>query len=284
MVVPIQKNENKIIKEEFSLAISGLFLLGSIILLSHELISLTRDVRTLKIDEESSKKLSNIINNGKKYTVRVVPDPDEIMAGCIIESQDIIYFEGLKRVASEQEFYAALLHEAGHLEQKLSNVYALLSDNIVFNLVYYSSQSLLTSISPVVIFIICTRLLLYLKNKQIYQLYEYDADSYAVKYGYGKYLISFFKKIKMMYGLEKPCRNASCRFYRWFNSLLENYPLLKNRIESIIKNPDYIKKIHSLKISNVINYIVRSLDISDYSIVKKSIQFITTKFGYKLKM
>ena len=64
---------------------------------------------------------------------------------------------------------------------------------------------------------------------------ENRADSYAVKYGYEKELISSLEKLEKMFNKTRPPCTGLCKIIEKINRALDEHPPIKKRIENILK-------------------------------------------------
>jgi Zn-dependent protease with chaperone function len=162
---------------------------------------------------------------------------------------------------NEGEQLAIILHEIGHAHQKVGWVLREVSEHTSKHLSVALVSSLLSRIPTYYAYILASLIFNILLDFPLSRFYEYDADGYAAKKGYGKQLASAFKKM-MKYELEQMNRvrkhqgmepegmppdptktdSALVKTVVFFNELLSTHPNTYKRIKHAIekdmeKNP-----------------------------------------------
>jgi len=223
---------------------SGLALLFTTVMFITGLVAAALSVRRLKIDPEVTTKLNKLVKDGKTYIVRRCPSK-QVNAFANPATGDIVYFTGLQVLVSEKEFYAVLIHEVGHVKQKDKHIlfktwasYSM-STMIVYNAMAFLLASGLVIAYPILILsIYLLNLLTQTVPLAVSRMFEYDADSFAVKMGYGKELASALEKMAKHYGDKtKACSTIFCKIYRKINDIFHTHPNTAKRIEILLKNP-----------------------------------------------
>lgn len=171
---------------------------------------------------------------------------------------DVIYlFIGQEVLVASQpsELTAILLHEIGHLIEHVSMVQKVLISNLTkFN--YISdvlSRIPIINILFLPLFIITTRTLSF-KN----HAYEYHADRFAVRYGYGDELANWCNKhLKSNKKQSTPKSSVILNITRRIDSIFDaaTHPSFKKRIWELVKEmkTTYPKQYNSKQIKSILD-------------------------------
>ena len=241
-------------------------------------------MKTLKHDSKVSKKLSKIVNDGKIYVVKRAPSKKELNAFALPDNGEIVYFSAIQKVLSDREFYAILLHEVGHVKQKkqLVRLKTWAGDSvvlaIVWNALFFLIAAGLHAYVAILAVWIFRNLVLNLLPTGISRYFEYDADSYAVKMGYGNELASALKKFAKAYNMNiKPCSTIQCKILRKLEQIYSTHPQIANRIEDLLKQANFYKSMLKRGISGAFAYSASFLDITIGAPAKKLFTLIFRK-------
>jgi Zn-dependent protease with chaperone function len=251
-----------------------------------QLIIAANQVKKIRLDEKVSDKLTKIINDGKKYTVRRLTDKKIVNAFAFPHTGDIVYYTRLKELLGDREFYAILLHEAGHVNQKQQGItfkqwaahstVLTIMNNAMVALGMFTG-SLVSLGGGVILLIVFRKLVLDLIPLKVSRIFEYDADSYAVNKGYGKDLASALVKFAKYYNQEiKPCKTVGCRVSRKLEEVYSTHPQIADRIEGLLKKSELYKEIMKGNIKASLNYAASYLKIS---IGSKAMNLFTKMFS-----
>lgn len=203
------------------------------------------------------KRLTEVINDvmGEKNTwvVHVIKSKD--YNAFTFSGKHMYVFSALVNDFTEEETIAICLHEIGHSSTKdsltaiatSSTLGAIFVSAMVFlgfdineNLDYRTGNATLKGITHnMVVGLICLIFLIgtYLGIKWIDRKLEYKSDDFAVKKGYGKQLISGFKKMIAKYKIgKKVCKTKLCVLIQWLEEITSTHPTMSKRIEKILIN------------------------------------------------
>lgn len=154
--------------------------------------------------------------------------------------------------AKPRQLTAILLHEIGHITQHISRMSLIL--NTVLRKVKYVSD--LLSRIPIInlvftpLFIITSRSLNFRNHA-----YEYDADKFAVRYGYGDDLAEW--ALSELKGEHKKVKFSFFKFIHRITDMFEgsSHPSFEKRLNSIIKEmkSNYSNQYGNKKIEKLLN-------------------------------
>jgi len=207
------------------------------------------------IDKNLTKRFKEILPSTTTFDwkIRIIEDTETINAWTY-GGGNLYITRGLVKLLTEDELMAVMLHEAGHSKElhvwqriavkeggvalflflivKLFGGFTETAGNMVgIGSVAYFAWKL---ISPLV----------GLAEAYWSRVNEFWADSWATKYGYGKHLISGFKKmIKANGGQRKACTSNLCRISRKLKSLYDSHPDMTKRIERVLESEEGKKAI-----------------------------------------
>lgn len=193
------------------------------------------------------KKIKEITN--KNVAVKVIknnnPDAFNFGNNVYITSKTI-------KLLTERELIAILLHESKH---KIGyHSYITTTSDISFFTILVTILSKMMSkykikenslyaslfiISVLMIkFVTIATINIFIKRKM-----EVSADSFAVKFGYGKDLISALTKLINFYKKNKtPCNTLLCKTWLKINNLIASHPPLQKRIEKVLSSEKLLKE------------------------------------------
>lgn len=202
-----------------------------------------------KINKKLTQKISKIV--GEPWVVNILQDKDFVNAFCILDNGLIFISQGMidKLKLTEDEQIAILLHEIGHGKENLTLLIRGLPE-------WVSRYALIK-----LIIIRLTRryegmlaiLLLYFISHHlgvlpVSRMYEYKQDKFATDHGYGKHLISAFRKFIVYMNKElkkinmlpekdpKKVKNPIIKLLLYFEILISTHPNTYDRIKKIQEN------------------------------------------------
>lgn len=199
-----------------------------------------------KTDSKLSKKMNEIIKDGRKWKVRVIKE-DAPNAFTMIRPT-IFMTSGLKKIMTAEEVIAVCLHEAGHVQNK--DVIKSLSFSTFLQITMAAAISLATTvagaISLAIVFFLINNLGIreFIKNRLLGRRMEKRADSWAVKYGYGPQLATALNKLKEWVDTikgKRPC-GRMCKIVGKIDKVLDEHPPIEKRIKKIMENPETYKQ------------------------------------------
>lgn len=221
-------------------------------------------IKSTKVDPKYSKKITDIIKDGKKYTVHIVKDKS-LNAFALPIGNHIFIHDFLMDHLTEDERIAVLLHEAYHSKQRHSFkelaykyplLYLALYSGFAISTVATGGSILLA----LLIMTLITKVGMGGYKATVGRIMEYKADSYAAKFGYGDALINALKKIEDYYKqfsmvFDRQC-GSICRLVEKVDELLREHPETRKRVEKILKTSDKlysaVKSGSFAKIKNII--------------------------------
>jgi len=212
---------------------------------------------SIKADNKLTKRLNKILGSGNKYKVHIY-NTKEPNAFAMAFGNHIFVTTGLMKLLNEKEIDAIMLHEAYH--NKSMHIYKGLAYKYTF---YYIAVGVVIAAGPLVTLApVAVALVIFLMmkvseiayNVTVAKRQEYNADSYAAKKGYGKYLISAFvkleKHIKKL--MQKETCGTMCKLVNKIDDALDEHPSDKKRIENILKKSKELKSATYGKVKNFV--------------------------------
>jgi Zn-dependent protease with chaperone function len=192
---------------------------------------------------------------GADWIVRIVEDENTINAWTW-GGKNLYITRGLMNILNDNEIMAVMLHEAGHSKEYhiwqraavREGGFALFMFTIVKALGGFDDNAETAMglgaiayfgwkiISPIV------------GIAQAYwsRVKEFWADSWATKHGYGKHLISSFKKmVKASGGGRAPCKSKICKWSRAIKDLYASHPDMQKRIERVLNSEEGKKAVRA---------------------------------------
>lgn len=240
------------VEESVTIA-AGLIALRFIMILIY-FYKYTNDMmNSAKIDEDMTKKFNDIIpDKFFKWKLRIIENSNEINAWTV-GGENLYITRGLLSLLNHDEVMAVMLHEAGHTKsfhvwQRLALeeggfllIMGLIGKLLIPIIKLFKTDPKLAILSYVGIIMLSP--MLELAKKYWSRVNEFQADNWAVKYGYGDHLISAFKKMMNEYKKEKPCNNITCKLFRKYNDLMSTHPKMQKRIERILETQEAKKAL-----------------------------------------
>ena len=173
-----------------------------------------------------------------------------------IGSKHVFITKPLVKMLTDREIMAVLLHEAAHsvglhMIQQTAGHYGFLTICVQLFMkygfgVYMALPSFLSYIMIVVFFGLAPQIL---TARTLGRWHERVGDSYAVKHGYGKELISALRK--MTKHMMKECTKKFCKKMMDILHAIDAHPPLKQRVKEIMGEIAKIKAGAKVKASQI---------------------------------
>jgi Zn-dependent protease with chaperone function len=229
---------------------TGTIAIGSAAVIANFIILLTATSslsKQGKVEPKVSKKINHIMNSGNKWIVHVYPDnfPNAFSLGF---GRHLFITSKLLDLLSKDELMAVLLHEVYHSTKK--HTYKFLAYK--YPLFYLTSLIAMSTAMTTGLFYLGF-LAFFIANSVgniVYNIVfskrmEYNADSFAVKRGYGKDLISAIAKIGNY--VEKITRTQKCgkvcQVIKKIDQVIDAHPAIYKRIRKILEQSDKIYNV-----------------------------------------
>jgi Zn-dependent protease with chaperone function len=211
-----------------------------------------------------SSRLTKLLNEEPKFKgnwkVWVVEFPgDNKMVNAFslgIGSKHVFITKPLEKMLTERELMAVLLHEAAHsvglhMIKQTAGHYAFLAIILKLFIRYIAGVIMALPTFLVWIFVIVSLVLVpqALTARTLGRWHERVGDSYAVKHGYGKELISALKKITKH--AMKDCTSKFCKKMMDIMHAIDAHPPLKERVTQIMTEIAKIKAGAKVKVSQI---------------------------------
>jgi Zn-dependent protease with chaperone function len=226
-----------------------------------------------RLDPALTEKFQKIVN--EPYTIRIAKQTGRGKdLGCwTIGGRVITYTVSMRDMLNDDEMIAICLHEYGHTKEKHieKDIIAEMSDSIVLGAILLGMGAIVGPAGISIIFGTISNLFLFdikiietLYKKLVNHKYEYIADSYAHKFGYGKHLMSAFTKF------EEYERKIYCRYTN--NS--RDCSRIMNKLYKGAEHPSNRKRIERLAgkalrtVADVKSLSLRSIDVADDKVSK----------------
>jgi Zn-dependent protease with chaperone function len=263
-------DDKKTIKENFtffdSLSVSAaIYALFTTVMI----IQAKNITKNLIVDKYYSKKLSDILK--EPYTVKiakVIGGPNAFAIN-VFNNNEVFCTSKLRQIFPEKEIIAILLHEVGHTKQKSRMYIDYVSETSLLSiLLFFISKWSLTDIPGKIVIgfsLIFRSVLYHLSSAFISRQYEYDADSFAVKYGYGKYLKNALLRLHNIQEKDlKECQTILCKISRFLNEIFSSHPDLSKRLKAILEKLSNSNSLPSLSSENMYDKLTRIFEPNQY--------------------
>jgi Zn-dependent protease with chaperone function len=249
--------------QELDPVLTGTIVVGTIMTVSNviSLISAASALKNnIKVDSKLTKEINDLMDTKDEWIVHVYKTgtPNAFSLGF---GRHIFITSGLLKLLSRDEVYAVLLHECWHSKSKHTFKHLAVKYPL-FYLSSYVALSLGFLIGFPFAALVCLLLLNNISDILLAvtmgRRYEYDADSFAAKMGYGPHLINALKKIKVWSGKvtrQQHC-GAVCQIAGKISEAIDEHPSDKKRFEKILKKSEEIKK--SLSFKSIKNFVVKN--------------------------
>jgi len=215
-----------------------------------------------KIDVTITSKINKIVGKQDHYKIHIFSfnEPNAFTLG----GKNLYYTTGLKKIMTEREILSIMLHEvyhskALHVLKSMAVQYPLLMICLSLWMTFFigtgaalaiaASAGVLGVFINILVFNIVISTPTILDNITFGKQYEYNADSYAVKLGYGDALISAFKKIQKIENKQMKKCTGVCQGISSINHTLDAHPEIQKRIENILKQKELAKLALDRKVS-----------------------------------
>jgi Zn-dependent protease with chaperone function len=217
-----------------------------------------------------SKKIKDILKDGKDWKVMIVKDKGP-NAFCIVRPYIFISI-GLMKMMTEREIIAICLHEAGHLKN-----YDMWKKVFGQQSFLWLVIGILMSATGGFMFEIFLLLLLLKQGGNIIfartlgRAAEKRADSYAVKYGYADEIASSLKKLDVWFRkmVKKHCKDdPECYRQIKISQWMDEHPPLKERIENILKSKEVWEAAAKQSFSNLKQIVLKKLGVNKEDLSK----------------
>ena len=194
-----------------------------------------------KEDKNLSKKLNNVLKDGKNWTVVVIKEKSP-NAFCMIKPV-VFVTSGLLRYLNDDEVMAVLLHEAGHINNK-DLVKTFIANHTLAAMVMSAAAVIGGPVAVYLVFqlyyLLGIKIVTVIFNRVLGRFHEKRADSYATKYGYADHMITALEKIEkyVQKEMNKQGCGIMCRAERKISEAIDEHPPVKERIENILKSKE----------------------------------------------
>ena len=238
-----QVSENKVVElqeDDALVAIGGVTLaIGSVLLVKNLImffLSVAAFKSTVKIDPKLSKEFNSVINDGKQWRVRVFPE--ETPNAFAITGKDVFITTGLLKMLNKREVMGVLLHEAWHCKD-LHVWKNVASESVFIYLIVFCAMTASAAVPflGVLVAFLMKNVYNIMYARLVGRRHELKADEYAVKFGYGKELISSLSKMEKWADKirsQQHC-NKICQLERSISEAIDEHPPTKKRIEIILR-------------------------------------------------
>lgn len=166
----------------------------------------------------------------------------------------IIFEKNLAKQLSDREIIAICLHEVGHHTQYKAYILGALSFFIFPLLNHFRRVNYIKMIMklynnnfvvdtddiPMIILLLLGTIYAKLHEKFLYIDVEYNCDMVAYNLGYGKDLASAFEVMRALNNTSIPVQ-ILFKYVGWFMGLWKTHPDLQDRIDRMLKDPEYVK-------------------------------------------
>ena len=199
-------------------------------------------ISSSKLDKKLSKRLKDTLKDGKDWKVYILKE-DSPNAFCIATPRMFIH-TGLQKLLNEDEVFAVMLHEAGHINNK--DIYKKIVATGAFTALLLALGSVMApgpgtmAAFALMYYLRVTGLEGIIFARTLGRRGERMADSFAVKNGYGKQMASALQKLDRWVTklrAKRPCGKACQRFTK-LNEMMDEHPPLKKRVETVLKEKD----------------------------------------------
>jgi len=226
------------------------------------LIQLIFQIMLITVLSTKSKRLSNkitkILKNGGPlgtrgdWTVYIVDFGDVANAFSFGVGLKHVYItKGLMKMLTNDEIIAVLLHEAAHsyqlhVLQKLATHFSLAK--ILTKVMKYVWRPSMSFGQYGLIMMTLVFSHYFLLKRVLGRWHENLADSFAVKAGYGKEMVSALRKLHkyMLKERKKSCKNKLCSLMWKLQDFMDEHPPFEKRVERVLEAVAKLKKKLSL--------------------------------------
>lgn len=230
---------------------------GAAILIAGQLLAMLIQSLTFisaakeKSDKVLTKKINEILGKSK-WKVLLIKDKSP--NAFVIGPRVIMITTGLKKMLTDRELTAVMLHEAWHVKsfhvyKKLLYKYPVLAATLMASFAVMASTGI--PHLALLVFFILKRVASIPYDLTVGRRQETKSDSYAIKMGYGKELASALAKLEKLYLKEMKNCVGACKIISNLSEALDEHPSLKKRVERILKKTEIAKALAAGKVSQV---------------------------------
>lgn len=192
-------------------------------------------MRYSAIKSTRNKKLESILNPLLNQEWKIYNWKMKFPNACVMSNRKEIFITNtLTKMLTERETIAICIHETSHVNNKDIN------KRVVINSITggIGVPSMVFPPLSLLVFFVGTFITIWIGRKQ-----ETKADLTTVKYGYGKDLISSFKKLHNW--MDKNQKQS--KFSKKLTEMVDVHPPIKDRIEDLLQEIDKLKSLKSFK-------------------------------------
>lgn len=248
----IQEDQEHLKEFDPVIVAGGITVINIVISLVMLLMSSVALKTTTKTDKNQTKKINKIIGKPEGYyTIHILKEksPNAFTLG----GRNLYYTTGLEKIMTEREITAILLHEVFHSKslhvlKSMAVKYPLLWICLsIWGILMVSTgivEAMISDLGPIGYLLNMIMLkMVYsvptiLDNIMFGKMYEYHADEYTVKYGYGDALVSAFKKFQQIESRQLKNCEGMCKIISNINQTIDAHPEMKKRIENILRKKE----------------------------------------------
>ena len=224
-------------------AVGTAYLVGAI---TTYLIAASQMKSRIKVDKKLTKRLNEILDSKGKWIIHIYPDPSP--NAFAIGGRNVFITTGLLKVLTHREVEAVLLHEVYHNKDK--HIYKKLAYTHSFAyLIIFIAMSVSAATGAYPLGILTLFLLIKVAdiafNRVAGRRFEIKADEHAIKFGYGKELISSLKKLEKILAerMKKIKCGTWCQFERKISEAIDEHPPAKKRVEIILRKSQELGRL-----------------------------------------
>lgn len=231
-------------------AIGSVLLAGQLIALLLQSLTYISEAKK-KYDRELTAKINAMLGK-TKWKVLIIKDKSP--NAFVIGPRVIMITTGLKKMLTNRELVAVMLHEAWHVKsfhvyKQVFLKWPLLS--VAAGAAFMALTAGASIYLAIFLFFIFKRVAEIPYDITVGRRQETKSDSYAVKMGYGKELASALRKLEKIYLKEMKGCVGVCKIVNKMSEAMDEHPPLKKRVERILKKTEMAKALASRKASQI---------------------------------
>lgn len=211
----------------------------------------------LKIDKDLTDRMNTITGTPNHWIVHIYPDPKTPNAFALGRGKHMFITTGLLKLLEKREVEAVLLHEIHHNKNKDAYKSLAYKHSFAYLVIFIALTAGAATAFPAVgflAFLLMNKIVEISHALVLGRHQELSADRYTVQFGYGKDLISAFKKIdKFIENLyrKRGC-NSWCRLERKMSGMIDEHPSTKKRVETVLRTMEKFKGKTFTKIKDLV--------------------------------